>query len=213
MLNNKEERYWSKYTCNYDDVQEYVVGKTVRQEIVKKINNERDLGEVIEFGCGTGYFTKVAARNAKSVIATDLSDKMLEIAETKLKEFQNITVQKADCRATSFIPGKFDTVFIAHLIHVIKNPLKTLKESFRILKSGGLLIITSYTGYGMNFFERMKLIIRYLKKFGKPERYSKGNLSPCELICLVENAGFRVEDVKLIGNETKALYLKGRKAE
>ena len=146
MLNNKEERYWSKYTCNYDDVQEYVVGKTVRQEIVKRLNDERDLGEVIEFGCGSGYFTKVIAKNAKYVIATDLSDEMLEIAEKELKEFYNVTVQKADCRATSLTSGEFDTVFIAHLIHVIKNPLKTLKESFRILKSGGLLIITSYTG-------------------------------------------------------------------
>jgi len=213
MLNNKEERYWSKYTCNYDDIQEYIVGKAVRQEIIKGLNDERDPGEVIEFGCGTGYFTKVIARNAKSVIATDLSDEMLEIAEKELEEFYNVTVQKADCRVTSFTSGKFDTVFIAHLIHVIKNPSKTLKESFRILKSGGLLIITSYTGYGMNFFEKMKLAIRYLKKFGKPERHSKGNLSPGELICLVENAGFKVEDIKLIGNKIKALYLKGRKVE
>ncbi len=213
MSNNKEERYWSRYTCNYDDIQEYVVGKTVRQEIVKRLNDERDLGEVIEFGCGTGYFTKVAVRNAKSVIATDLSDEMLEIAEKELKEFYNVTVQKADCRATSLTSGEFDTVFIAHLIHVIKNPSKTLKESFRILKSGGLLIITSYTGYGMNFFERIKLAVRYLKKFGKPERHSKGNLSPDELIRLVENAGFMVEDIELIGNKMKALYLKGRKIE
>jgi ABC-2 type transport system ATP-binding protein len=202
-----EERYWSRFARTYDEDQEYVVGKA----IIKGLFEEPDLGEVIEFGCGTGYFTKEIAKKARNVIATDLSDEMLEMARIQLKEFRNITLQKADCEDTSFPSGRFDTVFMANLIHVLINPTKTLQESHQILKNGGLLLIVGFTGYTMSWFEKMKLGIRYLRKWGLPLRFARNNLSPDELASLVENVDFKVEEVQIMGDKTKALYLKGRK--
>ncbi|KCZ72707.1 methylase involved in ubiquinone/menaquinone biosynthesis [Candidatus Methanoperedens nitroreducens] len=207
---HREEKYWSKYARSYDEGVEYVVGKTLRQAIVKRLLGERDLGEVIEFGCGTGYFTKVIAKNARNIIATDLSDEMLEVARIHLKDFQNVTIQKANCESTSFPSQRFDTVFMANVIHTIENPYKALQESHRILRDGGLLLITSYTDYGVNWFEKIELSLRYLQKFGMPPGYYR-NYSPNELARLVENAGFKVEEIQLISNKAKALYLKGRK--
>jgi len=206
-----KEKYWGKFAYTYNEDQEYVVGKTILQAITKRLSEERDLGEVIEFGCGTGYFTKAIAKKARNVFATDLSDEMLEIAKIELREFQNITIQKADCKDTSFPSGRFDTVFMANLIHVLINPTKVLQESHQILKNGGLLLIVDFTGYSMNWFEKIKLGIRYLRKWGLPLRYARNNLSPDELACLVENVDFKVEEVQIMGDKTKALYLKGRK--
>jgi 2-polyprenyl-3-methyl-5-hydroxy-6-metoxy-1,4-benzoquinol methylase len=110
----RKERYWSRYARTYDESAEYVVGKTLRQAIIKKLLEERDLGEVIEFGCGTGYFTKAVAKNAKRVVATDLSEEMLEMAKQQLKEFLNVTIEKADCEERSFPLESFDTVFMAN---------------------------------------------------------------------------------------------------
>ena len=207
----KKEKYWSKYAYGYDEGVEYIVGKDIQQTIIKRLSEECDIGEVIEFGCGAGYFTKVIAKNAKYVIATDLSDEMLEVARTQLKELQNITIEKADCESTSFPSERFDTVVMVNVIHFIENHYKCLQESYRILKDGGLLLLVDYTGYGMKWFEKMKLGIRFLKKCGKPPRYAQINLSPGKFNSLVESAGFKVEEVHLIGNKTKALYLKGRK--
>jgi len=210
MLAHKEE-YWSKFACTYSDDQDYVVGKTILQLIIKRLSEERDLGNVIEFGCGTGYFTKAIAKNAKHVIATDLSDEMLEMARVQLRELNNVTIQKADCENSSFPSGRFDSVLIANLIHVIKTPSNALQESYRVLKTGGLLLAVDYTGYSMNFFERMKLGIRYLKQLGIPPRHVRSKLSPDKFIFLMKSAGFKVDDVQLIGDKTKALYLKCRK--
>jgi len=210
-IEHKEE-YWSKFAYTYDEDQEYVVGKTILQAIIKRLSREGDLGEVVEFGCGTGYFTKEIAKKASHVIATDLSDEMLEMARIQLKEFRNITIQKANCEDTSFPSGRFDNVFMANLIHVVGNPTKALQESHQILRNGGLLLIVDFTGYGMNWFEKMKLGIRYLKKWGMPPRYAQNNLSPDDLASFVENVDFRVEKVQLIGDRTKALYLRGRKS-
>jgi len=207
----KKEEYWSKFAHGYDEGVDYIVGKAIQQEIVKRLSEEYNLGDVVEFGCGTGYFTKVIAQNAECVIATDLSDEMLEVARTQLKAFQNITIQKADCENVSFPSGKFDTVFMANVIHFIENTFEALQESYRILKDGGLLLLVDYTGYSMKWFEKMKLGIRFIKKCGMPPRYAQTNLSPDEFSFLVEGAGFTLEKIQLIGEKTKALYLKGRK--
>ena len=210
-MTEHKEQYWSKFASTYDDDQDYVVRKTILQLIIKRLSEERDLGEVIEFGCGTGYFTKEIAKKARNVIATDLSDEMLEIARIQLKEFRSINIQKANCEDTYFPSERFDTVFMANLIHILINPIKALQESHQILRNGGLLIIVDFTGYSMKLFEKMKLGIRYLRKWGMPPRYARNNLSPDELASLVENMDFKVEEVQIMGDKTKALYLRGRK--
>ena len=63
----------------------------------------------------------------------------------------------------------------------------------------------------MDWFEKIKLGIRYLKKWDVPPRHTRGNLSPDKLNFLVESSGFKVEEVQLIGDKTKALYLRSRK--
>jgi ubiquinone/menaquinone biosynthesis C-methylase UbiE len=211
MADYKKEKYWSKFANTFDEDETYIVGGAVQQQaIVERLSGERDPGEPIELGCGAGFYTKFLAANASHVMATDLSDEMLAVARTQLKDLQNVTVAKADCEKTDFPDGKFGSVFMANLIHLIENPSITLQESYRILKNGGLLLIVDYTGYGMKWFEKMKMGMRVLRKFGRPPSSSR-NLSPDELRSLVESAGFKVEEVQLIGDGSKAVYLKGRK--
>jgi len=211
MADYKKEKYWSKFANTFDEDQRYIVGGAVQQQaIVERLSGERDLGELIELGCGAGFYTKFLAANASHVMATDLSDEMLAVARTQLKELQNVTVAKSDCEKTDFPDGKFGSVFMANLVHVIENPSTTLKEAYRILKDGGLLLIVDYTGYGMKWFEKMKMGMRALRKFGRPPSSSR-NLSPDGLRSMVESAGFKVEEVQLIGDRSKAVYLKGRK--
>ncbi|HEY31934.1 MAG TPA: class I SAM-dependent methyltransferase [Dehalococcoidia bacterium] len=214
MADYRKEEYWSRFANNFNDDQTYVVGEAVQQAIFERLSGESGLGELLEFGCGAGFFTKALAENASHVMATDLSDEMLAVARTQLKDCQNVVVEKTDCERTNFTDEKFDSVFMANLVHVIESPSTVLQESCRILKGGGLLLIVDYTGYGMKRFEIMKMVIRYLRKWGKagkPPGYFRGRLSPDELCSLVESAGFKVEEVQLLGDKMKALYLRGKK--
>ena len=214
MADYRKEEYWSRFARNFDEEQTYIVGAAIQQAVLERLSGESDLGELIELGCGAGFYTKVLAANASHVKATDLSDEMLTVARKQLKDCRNVEVEKADCEKTDFIDGKFDSIFMANLVHVIENPSIALRESHRILKDGGLLLIVDYTGYGMKRFEMMKMGIRYLRKWGKggkPPGYFRGKLSPDELRSLVESAGFKVEEVELIRGKMNCLYLKGRK--
>lgn len=211
MSEHKTERYWSRYAHSYDEYADHVVGKALRQELLRKLSEERELGECIEFGCGTGYFTKALAKNSLRVFATDISDEILEVAKRQLEEFQNITLQKADCESTSFPSGRFDTVLMANVLHIIEAPLKALREGWRVLKDGGVIIVVSYTDYCMNWFEKMQLGMKYLMKFGMPPPYGMTNFSPEGLQSLVEGTGFKKEELQLLGSKPGALYFKGRK--
>jgi len=208
---HREERYWSRFAHSYDRDGEYIVGKPILQAIVKRLSAEWDLGDCVELGCGTGYLTRTIARNARHVIATDLSDEMLEVARNQLSEFQNVTVQKADCANTGFPTERYDSVLMANLIHVIDAPLPCLQESYRILRAGGLLIVVDFTSYRLGLLRTALLGLRYLRKWGVPPRHGRNDLSPEELDRLVKSAGFTVKNLQLLQAESYALYLRGSK--
>jgi ubiquinone/menaquinone biosynthesis C-methylase UbiE len=208
---HKEERYWSQFAHSYDRDGEYIVGKPILRAIVKRLSEERDLGDCVELGCGTGYLARAIAGNARHVVATDLSDEMLEVARTQLTEFQNVTIQKADCANTGFPAERYDSVLMANLIHVIDAPLPCLQESYRILRDGGLLIVVDFTCYRMGLFRTAQLGLRYLKRWGVPPRHGRNDLAPEELVRLVESAGFTVKNVQLLQAVSYALYLRGLK--
>ena len=210
MSEEIKEKYWSRFSATYDENQEYVVGKTFLNEVKRNINNLTDLGEVLELGCGTGYFTESIVKNAKHVFATDLSDELLEKAKERLGNNDKITFQKENCYNTSFKSDKFDTVCMANLIHIVEYPTKVLQECFRVLKDDGLLIITSFTNHGMKSLEIIKLGIRYIKVWGKPPKHTH-RFSPNSLGALMESTGFSIEESKIIGNKTKSLFIIGKK--
>ena len=211
MNRQTEENYWSRFAASYDRDGEYVVGKRIIQLIEETLLAERSPGDALECGCGTGYFTKAIARNARHLVAADLSTELLEVARNQLQGYQNVTVQKADCTNSSFPAGSFDSVFLTNLVHVIDNPLQCLRESHRVLRNKGSVVLVDFTGYGLRFAKKLKVGFRYVKTWGRPPRGGRNNISPEQLVSLVEEAGFKVEQVRLLAAGANALYLKGTK--
>ena len=160
METPQEERYWSRFASSYDRDGEYVVGGRILEAITLKLSQEQPLGRTVEFGCGTGYFTVAIAGNARQVVATDLSDTMLETARARLRECTNVTIRQAGCAGTSFAPGSFDSVVMINLLHVIEDPSRCLQESHRILRKGGTLIAADLTGHGMKIVHKLMLGLR-----------------------------------------------------
>lgn len=204
------EDYWGRFSETYDRNQEYVVGRELLDEITGELNQLAELGEVVEFGCGTGYFTVAIAEKSTSVLATDLSDNLLEAAKTRLRNHSEVTVQKEDCLETSLMPESCNSVFMANLVHVLATPAKALEESSRILRSGGRIVIVTFTGHGMSLWQKIKMGVRFAKTWGKPPS-SIRSFSPEDVESMLQETGFVVEQSKLIGNRTKALFVVGRK--
>lgn len=62
-------------------------------EILQKIFEDK---HVFEIACGTGYWTERIAKTAKTILATDINDPVIEIAKSKTYSTAQVVFQKAD---------------------------------------------------------------------------------------------------------------------
>jgi len=109
-LNNNLITYFSDRAKEYEEI----YSKPERQNELKKITEllqKLFLGkDVFEIACGTGYWTERISQSAKSILATDINDSVLEIAKSKIYSKNNVGFQKEDL--FSFKPGtKFESLF------------------------------------------------------------------------------------------------------
>jgi ubiquinone/menaquinone biosynthesis C-methylase UbiE len=210
VRDNETEQYWSRFPDTYDKKMEYVVGQELLAEIIQELNRLPELGELVEFGCGTGSYTETIVPKTKSMFATDLSDSLLAVARTRIGDHPKVTIQKENCMATSFPSEALDSVFMANLIHVIESPSTLLQECYRILRKNGTLVIVTFTDHGMKLWDKIKMGLRFLKSWGKPPSHTH-SFSPEDLASMLKDAGFTIKKSKVIGKETKALYIIGQK--
>ena len=204
------EEYWSRFHDTYDKKMEYVVGKKLLDEIIEELNDLPELGELVEFGCGTGIYTETIVPKTKSMFATDLSDSLLEVTKTRIGNHPKVTIQKENCMATSFPSKSLDSVFMANLIHVIESPSTLLHECYRILRKNGTLVIVTFSDHGMKLWEKIKMGMRFVKSWGKPPAHTH-SFSPEDLASMMKDAGFTIKTSKVLGNKIKALYIIGQK--
>src|SRR5215472_12709282 len=84
IVSKHRSEFWSKLAANYDRVVDLQIGPQTRSLVRQRLHKEGQLGNVAEFGCGTGYYTQVLAEKAETVIATDLSPGMLDLAKQQI---------------------------------------------------------------------------------------------------------------------------------
>lgn len=94
----------------------------------------------LEIGCGAGTFTRLLARQANHVTATDLSGEMIRVARHLSTGYPNIDYTVGDVLETALPANQFDCiVMIATLHHLPAEPvLEKLKQA---LTPEGVLIL------------------------------------------------------------------------
>ena len=207
----KKEKDWSKIAEDFDERQDYVVGEQTSKLIDLELKRLENLGNTLEFGCGNGKHTKILAAASAHITATDISLEMIFIARKKLKNLRNVSFEVKDCYFTDYPDNTFDTVFMGNLIHVILEPQKVLLEAHRVLKPSGNLVIVSFTPDGMSKESLNLMIKKYLDKLGAFPEISKPVML-MDLRQLLLDCDFCIKDLKLIGEDTKAMFAKAQYA-
>jgi len=212
MGQKNTQRYWSRFAKAYEEKQVYVVGKEILYLMKEEILKEHQLGHVLELGCGTGLFTETLYKISGNIVATDFSDEMVKYARHKRGDLENVQFIQADALKLEFNDASFDTVFMANLIHVVGSAEQVIKECNRVLKKGGLLILTSFAVDEMHLFNRIAIGFRYLRTFGKPPKESlKEKITGKVIGNLLLNNGFEIKRNIVIGRRSRAIYLSSRK--
>jgi ABC-2 type transport system ATP-binding protein len=177
----------------------------------ERLAEEGPLGDVVEFGCGSGFFTETLARHATKVLATDLSPGMLSYAEERLRA-PNVAFQIDDCQGSSLDTAAFDTAFLSLVLQFADHE-RTIGEMRRVLKPGGRLLIANLDVYALSVPHRLRCMFRviYQGRHGyrvrPPRGFGRNVIGKRELCELLERDGLNVLGSETFTNASRASYI------
>lgn len=95
-------------------------------------------GQILDIGCAVGFFLLEAKKRGWQPVGIDVSDFALEYCRK-----QGLKVKKGTIEETKLPNKSFEAVASLQTIEHETDPLQHLKEIHRILKPGGLAVITT----------------------------------------------------------------------
>ena len=106
---------------------------------LEQISRYQKPGKVLDIGCGPGFFLEAAQARGYDVYGLDPSDYIVKVAEKKFGG----RIQKGLIESANYPADEFDLVTAFDTFEHVYRPLEWLKAVHRVLKSGGLLAITT----------------------------------------------------------------------
>ncbi len=98
---------------------------------------------VLDIGCGTGGFLGVIAGIAGEVVGIDISAEFVSASQATVERhgLSNARVEQASSENLPFPADHFEAVVIVDVLHHLETVPPTLRETYRVLKPGGKLIV------------------------------------------------------------------------
>jgi ubiquinone/menaquinone biosynthesis C-methylase UbiE len=98
---------------------------------------------LLDIATGGGHTALAFAPYVREVVATDLTPRMLEVAEAFIREqgAANVAFQIADAEALPFADADFDIVTTRIAPHHFPNPQQYVREVARVLCPGGIFVL------------------------------------------------------------------------
>jgi cyclopropane fatty-acyl-phospholipid synthase-like methyltransferase len=112
---------------------------------VSKVLNLKPEDDLAEIACGGGYFLKKYASHVHSVAGLDLSDIQVRMARRKLKRRiveGTAEIVHGDASRLPWEDDRFSVVTTMGSFIGFSQPLESLKEMFRVLRSGGRAVVS-----------------------------------------------------------------------
>lgn len=101
---------------------------------------------VLELGCGPGYYSATVARNIQGgkLTLADIQQEMLDMAKKRLEslDISNVNYVQADATALPFENDSFDVVYLVAVLGEVPDEEKCIRELHRVLRTGGLLSVS-----------------------------------------------------------------------
>lgn len=139
------------------------VDKSWRRKAVKRL--KKSLANIaspviLDVACGTADSTVQIAKDIENaeVSGLDISEKMLEIGEEKVKKLglnDRIKFYNSSAENIDFQDNTFDAVFVAFGVRNFTDRMKGLSEIKRVLKPNGVLMV-------LELSEPQNIIVRWL---------------------------------------------------
>ncbi len=114
--------------------------------LISKLGHLSKNSSILDVGCGYGRsLIELENQNYTNLYGIDYSETMISIAKTKLSG--KVTLSVSEARSLGYKSNFFDVVLLFAILNCITKPTedaKVLKESLRVLRPGGYLLINDF---------------------------------------------------------------------
>ena len=136
---------------------------------------------VLDIAAGTGSSSRPLADAGADVIPLDFSKGMLDAGR---KRHPDLAFTQGDALALDFKENEFDVTTISFGLRNTSDTSKALRESFRVLKSGGRMVVVEFSQPTNRIFRTIYL--RYLMR-ALPTVAKKVSSNPDAYVYLAES--------------------------
>lgn len=108
--------------------------------------------DLVDLGTGTGRMLEIFAPRAKRAIGIDLSHEMLAVARANLERagLPHCQVRHGDIYSPPLPAQSADLVTLHQVLHYLDQPAAALAEAARLLRPGGLLLVTDFAPHELD---------------------------------------------------------------
>jgi SAM-dependent methyltransferase len=111
------------------------------RSILERFRRGRSQGlDLLDVGCGTGWYIQGLAPLLSAATGIDLSAGMLAIARYRLP---GLPLLKEDARSLPFRADRFDAVLCTRVLSHVPDFRPVLREMCRVLVPGGILVVSN----------------------------------------------------------------------
>lgn len=129
------------------ELQRYGPRFAARVQLLDQIFRRQRPERALDIGCGRGAVTRVLARQAQTVVATEVSTEAVQAATESLADLDNVEVHLLDLFAS---PGDepplscrpFNLVLLSEVLEHLDDDLGALRKIRPLLDDAGILVIT-----------------------------------------------------------------------
>lgn len=177
---------WDVYARCYDTLLRLTPYQSLRDEVVACVQpNATDV--ILDAGCGTGNLLGAMhhmCREAR-LCGVDLSTSMLVLAQMKIKDEKNVALARASLNEPlPFQDGMFSKIASMNVLYAVPDPLRTLRELFRLLVCGGtFVLVTPKRGY-----DNGHILKEHAHSVQPDEYWEDAHASPEREECLIREA-------------------------
>lgn len=163
-------------------------------EWLETFESFRKTNNILDVGCGDGYFLQSAKAKGWNVFGTEFTSRQVENCKSK-----GITMHSGVLDVTNYEPEFFDVIVSIEVIEHINNPNDELKKFNTLCRKGGAVYVTTpnFNALSRNYLKDKWNILAYPEHLSY---YTKKTLS-----FVFERNGFKIHDFQSTGISLKRI--------
>ena len=210
---------YDKYELMYD-VMSLGIHRIWKDKVLDWMNPSRN-SSLIDVASGTGDIAKIFSiriKNSSSVTCVEPNEGMFKKGKENLVKFNNIKWIKSKAEALPVEDNMYDYYSISYGIRNVSDINKTLKEAYRVLKTGGRFMCLEFSKIDnellnflyKNYSKTIPTIGKYIVGSSKPYEYLINSIDAFydqkQLLELLTKNGFTYVEYRNLSNGISAIH-------